>query len=137
MALSGNEIVYVVGVSGNGQQAATYEPTTTADIAALGGGGGYSSLITVTSGTSVNGQLKAIILFNSSTNGPKTVNAPPATGSLESITVVDQKGDAGSGGAITFVPNDGDTIIGNLNQVYTDNGSAAWVDVGSGLWAQV
>jgi hypothetical protein len=137
MALTGNEQVYVCGIAENGQLAATLEPVTTAEIAALGGGGGLTNSVTITSGNTISAALETIYIWHSVTSGPKTMNAPPATGSLDIIEAGDAAGDAGSGGQITLVPNGSDVVIGNQNQVYTDFGSARWRDVAVGVWMNV
>lgn len=133
MSLHGNEAIWVVGVSGNGQLAATLEQTTTAEIAALGGGGGISNIVQVTSGTTVSGQLQTYYVWNSATAAPKNIDAPIATGSGHVIAAIDQFGSAFTY-PINFVPNGGDMVIGSQTQVYTNNGSAVWRDLLPGVW---
>lgn len=134
VTLHGNEIVWVTGISQDEFPSPIEEQTTTAAIAALGGGGGVGSFSEITTGTTVLGILLVYYGWNSSTSGPKFILAPPATGTLETIRAIDMAGDAGDGSPITFVPDGSDIIIGNQNQIYTDNGSAAWRDLAPGIW---
>lgn len=131
--LNGNEILWVVGIQ-HGTYAATTEQTTTGAIANLGGSGGLKNEIDVTSGSTVTATLGSIVMFNSASGAPKTINAPTATGSLQIIEAVDVFNDAYTN-PITFVPASG-SVINNQNQIYTSGGSARWRDTSLG-WANV
>lgn len=135
VVLQGNEIIWVQGIAEDGYPSPVLEQTTTLAIANLGGNGGLSTEIDVSVGDTVNATLGSIVMFNSSSGTPKTVNAPAATGSLAIIEMVDVFGDAYTN-PITFVPAGGGGVIGNQDQVYTDNGSARFRDTTLG-WANV
>lgn len=110
------------------------------DIANLGGGGGISEVFEVTTGTTtVSGEFGTYYVFNSATNSQKYINAPPATGSGDVIKGIDMYGDAGGNGVqgpnqINFVPDGDDIVIGNQDQIYTNNGSQTWRDLLPGVW---
>lgn len=133
VALIGNEILWVVGVQ-NGTYAAITEQTTTGAIANLGGSGGLKNEIDVISGSTVTATLGSIVMFNSASGLPKTINAPTATGSLQIIEAADAFGDAFQN-PITFVPATG-SVIGNQSQIYTNFGSARWRDTSLG-WLNI
>lgn len=132
-ALTGKEVLWVVGIQ-KGTYAAVTEQTTTGDIANLGGGGGLKNEIDVTSGSTATATLGSIVMFNSASGAPKTINAPTATGSLQIIEACDVFGDAFLN-PITFVPATG-SVVGNQAQIYTQNGSARWRDTTYG-WCNV
>lgn len=131
--LIGNEIVLVQGIAEDGWPSGQQEQTTTLAIANLGGGGGLSGASIIVSGSTVNAVLANFYAFNSASGAPKSIFAPPATGSRAIIGAVDMFGDAYQN-PITFIPDGGDVVIGNQNQIYTDFGSATWLDLAPGLW---
>lgn len=97
-------------------------------------GSSIASQVTVNVGSTISASLNQIIVFNSASGVPKTVNAPVSTGSLSVIEVIDAFGDAYTN-PITFTPISG-SVIGSQNQIYTNFGSARWRDTFGG-WANV
>lgn len=138
VTLTGNETLQVNGQDAIGRPSGETEQTTTGAIAKLSGSGGISSSVFVNSGSSVTAQFGQTIIFNSASGTAKTVNAPPATGSLNIVEMADGYNDANVN-AITFVPNGSDVVIGGsaLSQVYTSYGSARFRDVAVGKWLNV
>lgn len=108
----------------------------TSPVAAGGGGGDIISSVTILSGSVANATSGEVVVFNSASGLPKTLNAPAATGSLGVIESIDAFGDA-EANPVTFTPAGGSTVIGGQNQLYTNYGSAKWRDVATGLWANI
>lgn len=131
--LTGNETLHVRGQDHRGRPCGETFQTTTSAIAALGGTGGIGTIIPIDSGTSVNAAFGTYYVWNSPVTAEKNMLAPPATGSGNIIKAIDQFGNAATY-AVNFVPNGGDIVIANQNQLYTDGGSATWRDLRVGVW---
>lgn len=135
MTLSGNEIVLVQGVSGNGLLSGEYEVVTTQEIADLGGGGGGGGLVhevDVSSGsTGAATQVNTFIGFNSSTAADKTALIPASTGSLGQIVISDIIGTAG-----TYPISVNQAVVG-VSSVYTNGGSITLLDTNSFGWVSI
>lgn len=100
-------------------------------------GSGITSQQIVSSGSTATAILGQAVLMNSASGLAKTVTAPTATGSLQIISIIDVRGDAGTSN-ITFTPLTG-SVVGNSvgqNQVYTNYGTGTWLDTSQG-WARV
>lgn len=96
MALTGNEIVFVIGLDPLGRPSGGSEQTTTGEIANLAGGG-VSTEISVLSGTSSNVLLSngnCIVLWDSASLADKSQTIPTSTGSGQTIIVKDVYGNS-------------------------------------------
>lgn len=137
MALKGDEVVLVLGtVGGTHQPSGEQELVTVQAIANLGGGGGLTTSVIISSGSTATVGLATFVGFNSASGLPKTINAPAATGSLGIVESADLFGDAYTN-PITFVPAGGSVVAGGQNEIYTNSGSARWRDIEVGVWANV